>query len=85
MSSEVVAPISPATPNKTTFHDNQRGKSLPTVVFRVNSNGSASFDLDDEEFTEPQEVNSNESEQEDAEFFESLEIHLDHFSGNTAG
>ena len=70
MSGKVVASIT------TTIHGRQKAKSLPTVVYRMNSAGSASFNLDDEEFNE-QEFNISESEPEGS--VESLEIHLNNW------
>lgn len=72
MSTEVVAVA-----HTMTFHGRQKAKSLPTVVYRMNSSGSASFNLDDEEFNEKHEFyNTSGSEQGDSPSTESLEINL---------
>ena len=73
MSAEVVAPIT-----TTIIHGSRKkAKSLPTVVYRMNSSGSASFNLDDDEFYEQQEFDTIESEPEGSD--ESLEIHLNNW------
>jgi hypothetical protein len=73
MSAEVVAPIT----TTITHGSRQKAKSLPTVVYRMNSSGSASFNLDDDEFYEQQEFDTIESEPEGSD--ESLEIHLNNW------
>ncbi len=76
MSAEVVAPLS----HNTRLDGRQKAKSLPTVVYRMNSSGSASFNLDDEEFNEKQGFNTSESELGDSPLDspsgQSLDIHL---------
>ena len=73
MSTEIVSPLS----HETALHGRQKAKSLPTVVYRMNSNGSASFNIDDDYFNfGEQEINTSESGHEDSPSTESLDIHL---------
>lgn len=76
MSTEVVAPkIHPTT---STFDRRKKAKSLSTVpVYRMNSSGSASFNLDDEELVDGEHVlNTSESDPDNWPSTESLEIDL---------
>ena len=75
MSTEAVAPkINPTT---STFDGRKKAKSLPTVVYRMNSSGSASFNLDDEELVNGEHVlNTSESDPENSPSTDSLEIDL---------
>ena len=75
MSTEVVTPkIHPTT---STFDGRKKAKSLPTVVYRMNSSGSASFNLDDEELVNGEHVlNTSESDPDNWPSTESLEIDL---------
>ena len=75
MSTEVVASTLNAVTSR--FDGRKKAKSLPTVVYRMNSSGSASFNIDDEEFVNGEhDLNTSESDPEDWPSTESLEINL---------
>lgn len=72
MSPEIASRVSHAN----ALHSQQKAKSLPTMVYRMNSTGSASFNLDDDQYYQIMEINTSESEKDPPSPHVNLNINL---------